>query len=156
VLYGATSGKAFFRGQAGERFAVRNSGASAVIEGVGDHGCEYMTGGRVAVLGPTGRNFAAGMSGGIAYVFDEHDAFRGRINPTMLNQLEELGDDDAAELRGLVEEHVRRTGSPVGRRILDDWEAARSRFVKVFPADYKRVLAEQAAAAVETETEVAA
>jgi glutamate synthase domain-containing protein 2/glutamate synthase domain-containing protein 1/glutamate synthase domain-containing protein 3 len=153
VLYGATSGKAFFRGQAGERFAVRNSGACAVIEGVGDHGCEYMTGGRVAVLGPTGRNFAAGMSGGIAYVLDEHGAFRGRINPTMLNQLEELGEDDAAELRALVEEHLRRTGSPVARRLLDDWEAARSRFVKVFPADYKRVLAEQAAAAVSTTTE---
>jgi glutamate synthase (NADPH/NADH) large chain/glutamate synthase (ferredoxin) len=147
VLYGATSGKAFFRGQAGERFAVRNSGASAVIEGVGDHGCEYMTGGRVVVLGPTGRNFAAGMSGGIAYVYDEHAAFRGRINPTMLDQLEELDDDDAAECRALIEEHFARTGSPVARRVLDDWHAARGRFVKVFPADYKRVLAEQAAVA---------
>jgi glutamate synthase (NADPH/NADH) large chain/glutamate synthase (ferredoxin) len=157
VLYGATAGKAFFRGQAGERFAVRNSGATAVIEGVGDHGCEYMTGGRVAVLGPTGRNFAAGMSGGIAYVLDEHGALRGRVNPTMLDQLEELGDDDAAELRGLVEEHLARTGSPVAQRLLDDWDGARSRFVKVFPADFKRVLGEQAAAATTTtEAEVAA
>jgi glutamate synthase domain-containing protein 2/glutamate synthase domain-containing protein 1/glutamate synthase domain-containing protein 3 len=158
VLYGATSGKAFFRGQAGERFAVRNSGASAVIEGVGDHGCEYMTGGRVVVLGETGRNFAAGMSGGIAYVLDEHDAFRARVNPTMLDQLETLDDDDAAECRALVEEHLARTGSPVAQRLLDDWDGARSRFVKVFPADFKRVLAEQAAAAAETTTttEVAA
>jgi glutamate synthase domain-containing protein 3 len=146
VLYGATSGKAFFRGLAGERFAVRNSGASAVIEGVGDHGCEYMTGGRVVVLGDTGRNFAAGMSGGIAYVLDEHDRLRARINPTMLDQLEELDDDDAAECRALVEEHLARTGSPVAQRLLDDWDAARSRLVKVFPTDYKRVLSEIAAA----------
>jgi glutamate synthase domain-containing protein 2/glutamate synthase domain-containing protein 3 len=145
VLYGATSGKAFFRGLAGERFAVRNSGASAVIEGVGDHGCEYMTGGRVVVLGPTGRNFAAGMSGGVAYVLDEHGAFRSRVNPTMLDQLEELTDADAAECRALVAEHLERTGSAVARRVLDDWDAMRWRFVKVFPADYKRVLAEQAA-----------
>jgi glutamate synthase (NADPH/NADH) large chain/glutamate synthase (ferredoxin) len=145
VLYGATSGKAFFRGLAGERFAVRNSGASAVIEGVGDHGCEYMTGGRVVVLGPTGRNFAAGMSGGIAYVLDEHDRLRSRINPTMLDQLEELSDADAAECRALVEEHVAWTASPVARRVLEDWDAMRGRFVKVFPADYKRVLAELAA-----------
>jgi glutamate synthase (NADPH/NADH) large chain/glutamate synthase (ferredoxin) len=146
VLYGATSGKAFFRGLAGERFAVRNSGASAVIEGVGDHGCEYMTGGRVVVLGDTGRNFAAGMSGGIAYVLDEHDRLRARINPTMLDQLEELDDDDATECRALVEEHLARTGSPVAQRLLDDWDAARSRLVKVFPTDYKRVLSEIAAA----------
>jgi glutamate synthase (NADPH/NADH) large chain/glutamate synthase (ferredoxin) len=146
VLYGATSGKAFFRGLAGERFAVRNSGANAVIEGVGDHGCEYMTGGRVVVLGQTGRNFAAGMSGGIAYVLDEDGAFRSRVNPTMLNQLEELGDADAAECRALIEEHLHWTASPVAQRVLDDWDAARGRFVKVFPADYKRVLAELAAA----------
>jgi len=145
VLYGATAGRAFFRGLAGERFAVRNSGASAVVEGVGDHGCEYMTGGRVVVLGETGRNFAAGMSGGIAYVLDEHDRFRGRINPAMLDQLEEMDEADAIECRTLVEEHVRRTGSPVGRRVLDEWEALRPKFVKVFPADYKRVLADLAA-----------
>jgi glutamate synthase domain-containing protein 3 len=149
VLYGATSGRAFFRGQAGERFAVRNSGATAVIEGVGDHGCEYMTGGRVVVLGSTGRNFAAGMSGGLAFVFDEDGTLRSRINPTMLDQLEELDDDDAAEVCALVEEHLQRTGSPVAQRVLDDWDALRNRFVKVFPADYKRVLAEMAAAATE-------
>jgi glutamate synthase domain-containing protein 2/glutamate synthase domain-containing protein 1/glutamate synthase domain-containing protein 3 len=155
VMYGATSGKAFFRGRAGERFAVRNSGASAVVEGVGDHGCEYMTGGRVVVLGATGRNFAAGMSGGLAFVLDEDGTFRARVNPTMLDQLEELGDDDAAEVRAMVEEHLQRTGSPVAQRMLDDWDGARSRFVKVYPADYKRVLAELAAAETTTE-EVAA
>jgi glutamate synthase (NADPH/NADH) large chain/glutamate synthase (ferredoxin) len=151
VLYGATSGKAFFRGLAGERFAVRNSGASAVIEGVGDHGCEYMTGGRVVVLGATGRNFAAGMSGGLAYVLDEHGALRARVNPTMLDQLEELTDEDAADVRALVEEHRDRTGSTIAGRLLEDWDGARGKFVKVFPADYKRVLAEQAAAAQTTE-----
>jgi glutamate synthase (NADPH/NADH) large chain/glutamate synthase (ferredoxin) len=153
VLYGATSGKAFLRGLAGERFAVRNSGASAVVEGVGDHGCEYMTGGRVVVLGPTGRNFAAGMSGGFAYVLDADGGFRSRVNPTMLNQLEELSDEDAAEVRGLVQEHFDRTGSTVASGLLEDWDGARGRFVKVFPADYKRVLAEQAAAAQTTTTE---
>jgi len=142
ALYGATRGRAFFRGLAGERFAVRNSGAIAVIEGVGDHGCEYMTGGTVVVLGPTGRNFAAGMSGGIAYVLDDEDGFRSRINPTMLNQLEELDKEDADRLQGLIGEHMERTGSEVARRILDDWTEVVEKFVKVFPADYKRVLAE--------------
>jgi glutamate synthase (NADPH/NADH) large chain/glutamate synthase (ferredoxin) len=145
VLYGATSGKVFFRGLAGERFAVRNSGASAVIEGVGDHGCEYMTGGRVVVLGATGRNFAAGMSGGIAYVLDEHDEFRSKVNPAMLDQLEALDEADAIELHELVAEHERRTGSPVARRVLNEWTTMLPQFVKVFPADYKRVLAEAAA-----------
>jgi glutamate synthase (NADPH/NADH) large chain/glutamate synthase (ferredoxin) len=140
VLYGATNGRAFFRGLAGERFAVRNSGARAVIEGVGDHGCEYMTGGIVVVLGRTGRNFAAGMSGGLAFVLDEDGTFRSRVNPTMLDQLEEVDDADAVELHDLVSEHVRRTGSTVGHRVLDEFEALRSRFVKVFPTDYKRVL----------------
>jgi glutamate synthase domain-containing protein 3 len=143
VLYGATSGKAFFRGQAGERFAVRNSGVSAVVEGTGDHGCEYMTGGRVVVLGPTGRNFAAGMSGGIAYVLDEHGTLRSRVNAAMLDQLEELTDADAAEVVALITEHRDRTGSPVAQRVIDDWDRYRARFVKVFPTDYKRVLAEQ-------------
>jgi glutamate synthase (NADPH/NADH) large chain/glutamate synthase (ferredoxin) len=156
VLYGATSGRAFFRGLAGERFAVRNSGASAVIEGVGDHGCEYMTGGRVVVLGETGRNFAAGMSGGFAYVLDADGQFRSRVNPTMLDQLEALSDEDAADVRALVEEHRSRTGSTVAAELLDDWDAARAKFVKVFPADYKRVLAEQAAAAAQTTEGVAA
>jgi glutamate synthase domain-containing protein 3 len=151
VLYGATSGRAFFRGQAGERFAVRNSGAHAVVEGVGDHGCEYMTGGRVVVLGPTGRNFAAGMSGGLAFVLDERGEFRDKVNVAMLDQLEELTEEDAEEARALVEEHLRRTDSPVARRVLDSWELLLPRFVKVFPTDYKRVLAEQAAAGAEQE-----
>ena len=142
VLYGATSGRAFFRGLAGERFAVRNSGASAVVEGVGDHGCEYMTGGRVVVLGKTGRNFAAGMSGGLAFLLDEHGELRSKINPTMLDQIEPLDEGDAIEVRSLVAEHVERTGSPVGRRVLDEWDSLMGSFVKIFPADYKRVLAE--------------
>ena len=127
---------------AGERFCVRNSGASAVVEGVGDHGCEYMTGGRAVVLGRTGRNFAAGMSGGLAFVLDEDGTFASRVNPTMADQLEPLTESDAIEVHALVSEHVERTDSPVGRRVLDSWEELRSRFVKVFPADFKRVLAE--------------
>ncbi len=139
VLYGATAGRAFFRGIAGERFAVRNSGAFAVVEGVGDHGCEYMTGGRVVVLGPTGRNFAAGMSGGIVYVLDDDGAFAGRCN-TQLVGLEALDVDDERIVIGLLAEHAERTGSPVAARIAADWNAAR--FVKVIPHDYKRALAE--------------
>jgi len=145
VLYGATSGKAFFRGLAGERFAVRNSGASAVVEGVGDHGCEYMTGGRVVVLGPTGRNFAAGMSGGLAYVLDEDGRFASRVNATMVDQLEPLDAADAIELRALVAEHAERTGSTVAQRVVDSFDDLLGSFVKVFPADYKRVLAQLAA-----------
>jgi glutamate synthase (NADPH/NADH) large chain/glutamate synthase (ferredoxin) len=144
VLYGATGGKAFFRGLAGERFCVRNSGASAVVEGVGDHGCEYMTGGRAVILGPTGRNFGAGMSGGLAFVLDEQDTLRARVNPSMLDQLEPLSEADAIEVGELVAEHFERTGSPVARRVLDEWDALLPRFVKLFPADYKRVLAELA------------
>jgi glutamate synthase domain-containing protein 2/glutamate synthase domain-containing protein 1/glutamate synthase domain-containing protein 3 len=145
VLYGATAGRAFFRGLAGERFAVRNSGASAVVEGVGDHGCEYMTGGRVVVLGPTGRNFAAGMSGGIAYVLDEPGAFRARCNPGMVD-LEALSAADALELRALISEHAERTDSPVARRVLAEWDGllAVGAFVKVMPRDYRRVLTERA------------
>jgi glutamate synthase domain-containing protein 3 len=143
VLYGATAGRAFFRGLAGERFAVRNSGASAVVEGVGDHGCEYMTGGRVVVLGRTGRNFAAGMSGGVAYVYDIDRRFDRRCN-TELVDLEPLTDEDDDEVRALIKEHVQRTGSLVARNILASWERARERFVKVMPRDYKRVLAERA------------
>jgi glutamate synthase (NADPH/NADH) large chain/glutamate synthase (ferredoxin) len=142
ALYGATRGRVFFRGIGGERFAVRNSGAEAVIEGVGDHGCEYMTGGTVVVLGPTGRNFAAGMSGGLAYVYDPHGDFSRRINPAMANQMEPLERGDRFELKRLVEEHRRRTGSSVAADILDDWEGRVGEFVKVFPTDYKRVLAE--------------
>ncbi|MBF6620719.1 MAG: glutamate synthase subunit alpha, partial [Patulibacter sp.] len=159
VLYGATKGRAFFRGRAGERFAVRNSGASAVVEGVGDHGCEYMTGGRVVILGPVGRNFAAGMSGGFAYVFDENHSFRQNVNPTMLDQLEQLDEADLIELRDLVAEHGERTGSTVAARVLADWERTKTQFVKVYPADYKRVLEQLAreeaavgARAVATET----
>ncbi len=146
VLYGATSGRAFFRGLAGERFAVRNSGACAVVEGVGDHGCEYMTGGRVVVLGATGRNFAAGMSGGIAYVLDEPGAFRARCNPGMVD-LEALCAADALELRALISEHAERTDSPVAQRVLAEWDGllAAGAFVKVMPRDYRRVLAERAA-----------
>jgi glutamate synthase domain-containing protein 3 len=156
VLYGATSGRAFFRGLAGERFAVRNSGASAVVEGVGDHGCEYMTGGRVVVLGPTGRNFAAGMSGGLAFVLDEHERFRANVNPAMLDQLEPLDEGDVIEVRELVQEHLERTGSPVARRVLEQWDALLPSFVKVFPTDYKRVLAEMARQEAEASEEVAA
>jgi glutamate synthase domain-containing protein 2/glutamate synthase domain-containing protein 1/glutamate synthase domain-containing protein 3 len=146
VLYGATAGKAFFRGLAGERFAVRNSGASTVVEGVGDHGCEYMTGGRVVVLGPTGRNFAAGMSGGVAYVLDRDGGFAERCNMGMVG-FDELDQADAIELRDLIEEHGQRTGSPVAARVLEDWQSllANGAFVKVMPHDYKRVLRELAA-----------
>jgi len=143
VLYGATSGRAFFNGLAGERFCVRNSGALAVVEGVGDHGCEYMTGGRVVVLGPTGRNFAAGMSGGIAYLLDERGDFAARCNQELV-ELEEVEGEDAEELRGLVAEHAERTGSPLARRLLDGWEGFLPRFVKVMPSDYKRALEELA------------
>jgi glutamate synthase domain-containing protein 3 len=141
VLYGATSGRAFFRGLAGERFAVRNSGAIAVVEGVGDHGCEYMTGGRVVVLGPTGLNFAAGMSGGIAYVLDLDGGFRSRCN-TELVGFDEITCDEALELRGWIERHGELTGSPVAERLLADWDAQLPRFVKVMPHDYKRALLE--------------
>jgi glutamate synthase domain-containing protein 2/glutamate synthase domain-containing protein 1/glutamate synthase domain-containing protein 3 len=143
VLYGATAGKAFFRGLAGERFAVRNSGANAVVEGVGDHGCEYMTGGRVVVLGQTGRNFAAGMSGGIAYVLDEDGRFAGRCNMELVG-FEQLDEVDIEVIRSLVEEHLRRTDSPVAARVLGQWDESLPRFVKVMPHDYKRALAELA------------
>jgi glutamate synthase domain-containing protein 3 len=142
ALYGATSGKAFLNGKAGERFAVRNSGATAVVEGVGDHGCEYMTGGRVVVLGHTGRNFGAGMSGGFAYVLDEAGDFEKRCNMGMI-ELEELGPDDAAYVAGIMEEHRLRTGSSKAGELLADWENTVRRMVKVFPTEYRRVLEEQ-------------
>lgn len=148
-LYGATAGTCYFRGVAAERFAVRNSGATAVIEGVGDHGCEYMTGGRVLVLGATGRNFAAGMSGGIAYVLDMNRDFRSKINMEMV---EVTGIDDPAEIafvRGLVEDHHHYTGSELAARILLDFTRALPRFVKVLPTDYKRVMEEEAIKAAE-------
>ena len=141
VLYGATAGKAFFRGLAGERFAVRNSGASAVVEGVGDHGCEYMTGGVVVVLGRTGRNFAAGMSGGVAYVLDDDGTFASRCN-TELVGFDPIEKSDAATIEMLVTEHLERTGSTVAAAILANTHAIATRFVKVMPHDYKRALAD--------------
>jgi glutamate synthase (NADPH/NADH) large chain len=147
ALYGATSGKAFILGPAGERFCVRNSGAQVVVEGVGDHGCEYMTGGRVIILGPVGRNFAAGMSGGIAYLWDGDGQSRSRVNPEMV-ELEDVAEPaDAAEMRSLIEEHARLTGSLRARHVLDTWEDQVGRFVKVTPRDYKRALADLAAEA---------
>jgi glutamate synthase domain-containing protein 3 len=140
VLYGATSGEAFIRGIAGERFAVRNSGATAVVEGVGDHGCEYMTGGRVLVLGRTGRNFAAGMSGGIAYVFDAAREFERRCNLDLVD-LEPLDREDLAVVHDLIVRHVELTGSRLGGRLLSEWAATSLQFAKVMPRDYKRALA---------------
>ncbi|OGA38044.1 MAG: glutamate synthase subunit alpha, partial [Betaproteobacteria bacterium RIFCSPLOWO2_12_FULL_65_110] len=161
VLYGAIAGEAYFRGVAGERFAVRNSGALAVVAGVGDHGCEYMTGGTVVVLGPTGRNFAAGMSGGMAYVLDEDGSFAQRCNPamvkleTVLTEAEQegriarglwhYGKADEAILKAMIENHNRYTGSAHARQILDNWNAYRGKFVKVFPDEYRRALGELAA-----------
>ncbi|WP_256728345.1 glutamate synthase-related protein, partial [Burkholderia pseudomallei] len=158
VMYGALEGEAFFRGVAGERFCVRNSGATAVVEGTGDHGCEYMTGGTVVVLGETGRNFAAGMSGGIAYVYDADGTFAAKCNKSMvaldpvLQQAEQertvdpalwhAGTTDEALLKGLVERHFQFTGSPRAKSLLENWDAARRQFVKVFPHEYKRALGE--------------
>ncbi|WP_084517222.1 glutamate synthase large subunit [Microtetraspora niveoalba] len=144
-LYGATSGEVFVRGVVGERFCVRNSGATAVVEGVGDHGCEYMTGGRAVVLGPTGRNFAAGMSGGIAYALDLNAE---RVNREMV-EIEPLTDEDAEFLREIVERHLAETGSTVAKALLADWDAALARFGKVMPTDYKRVLQAAEAARLE-------
>jgi len=140
VLYGATGGEAYFRGIAGERFCVRNSGAIAVVEGVGDHGCEYMTGGVAVILGRTGRNFAAGMSGGIAYILDEDGGFAGRCNMGMIELEAVEADEDVERLASLLQHHADYTGSPVAERLLADFAAAQSRFLKVMPIDYKRVL----------------
>ena len=146
-LYGATSGEAYIRGIVAERFAVRNSGASAVVEGIGDHGCEYMTGGRVVILGSTGRNFGAGMSGGIAYVWDPEGEFPKKCNSETF-ELEGVTDTaDIEELHALVKKHYLYTDSTVAKRLMDDWDLALSQFVKVMPTDYKRVLAERAASA---------
>jgi len=180
VLYGAITGECYFRGVAGERFAVRNSGATAVVEGVGDHGCEYMTGGVVAVLGPTGRNFAAGMSGGIAYVYDEDDTFEQRCNLAMVDLEPVAAEDDALEhlahqggdleshgrvdvshdmtrfdairLRQLIQAHLDYTGSAVARRMLEDWDRALVKFKKVMPVDYRRALLEMQAAVEKAKT----
>jgi glutamate synthase (NADPH/NADH) large chain len=146
-LYGATGGEAYIRGIVAERFAVRNSGASAVVEGIGDHGCEYMTGGRVVILGSTGRNFGAGMSGGIAYVWDPKGEFPKQCNSETF-ELEGVADSaDRDELHALVKKHYLYTDSAVAKRLMDDWDLALSQFVKVMPTDYKRVLAERAATA---------
>jgi glutamate synthase (NADPH/NADH) large chain len=168
VLYGAVAGECYFRGVAGERFAVRNSGAVAVVEGVGDHGCEYMTGGTVVVLGEAGRNFAAGMSGGIAFVYDEAGDFDKRCNLSMVALEAVPEEEQTTEVKGvldthgrvrvnhieardeyllriLIENHVRYTGSTRGQQILDQWSSARSKFVKVMPLEYRRALAEMAA-----------
>jgi glutamate synthase (NADPH/NADH) large chain len=165
VMYGAIEGEAYFRGVAGERFCVRNSGATAVVEGTGDHGCEYMTGGTVVVLGRTGRNFAAGMSGGVAYVYDPDGTFASRCNPAMValervhpeaeqheaerqlaasgkGRLLHAGEADDVILRRLVERHLRFTGSSVALALLDHWDDARAKFVKVFPNEYVRALSE--------------
>jgi glutamate synthase (NADPH) large chain len=173
VLYGAIAGECYFRGVAGERFGVRNSGATAVIEGVGDHGCEYMTGGVVVCLGPTGRNFAAGMSGGIAYVLDEAGDFKDHCNMAQV-ELEPIADEDKAlealdhqggdlethglvdlshdmtrydalRLKQLIAQHLHYTNSEVAKRILDNWEAMLPKFVKVMPVEYRRALQEMQA-----------
>lgn len=148
-LYGATSGEAFIRGIAAERFAVRNSGASAVVEGTGDHGCEYMTGGRVVVLGATGRNFAAGMSGGIAYVLDTAHTFASKVNMEMVEFGKVTDPFEIAALRSLIEAHRHYTGSEVADRVLNDFHHLLPLFVRVMPLDYKKVLEEQSARAKE-------
>ena len=139
AMYGATLGEAYFAGRAGERFCVRNSGATAVVEGVGDHGCEYMTGGTVAVLGPIGRNFAAGMSGGLAYLYDPDGMAARRVN-TDLVALEPV--TDGSELRELIERHLALTGSTVAERLLENWGESLASFVLVMPNDMRRILAE--------------
>ncbi|MFK7864576.1 MAG: glutamate synthase large subunit [Pseudohongiellaceae bacterium] len=145
-LYGATSGEAYIRGIGAERFAVRNSGASAVIEGIGDHGCEYMTGGRVVILGKTGRNFGAGMSGGIAYVWDPKNALPAQCNMETYELDSVSAAEDVLELKALIQNHADYTDSPVAKSLLENWEQSLKDFVKVMPTDYKRVLEEQAAA----------
>ena len=175
VMIGATEGESFFRGIAGERFCVRNSGATAVVEGTGDHGCEYMTGGTVVVLGKTGRNFAAGMSGGLAFVYDPAGQFAKRCNTSMvgleavLSEVEQtgveqeliaqgkgrkrhLGLSDEAIVKGLVEKHLRFTGSTVALAIMDDWATHRKHFVKVFPHEYKRALTDMYAESIKSKS----
>lgn len=140
ALYGATSGKAFISGVAGERFCVRNSGANAVVEGVGDHGCEYMTGGRVVILGRTGKNFAAGMSGGIAYVLDEDNDLYTRLNKGMVSSEEITSKYDVLELKEMIQEHVNLTNSDKGKQVLDHFSEYLPKFKKIVPHDYKRMM----------------
>jgi glutamate synthase (ferredoxin) len=139
-LFGAIEGEAYINGIAGERFAVRNSGAIAVVEGVGDHGCEYMTGGKVVVLGSTGRNFAAGMSGGIAYIYDPEHKFKNGLCNTETIEFETVEGEDEADLRGLIEKHVLYTESSRGKELLNDWATSLDNFVKVMPTEYKKAL----------------
>jgi glutamate synthase domain-containing protein 3 len=153
ALYGSTGGEAYVNGLAGERFAVRNSAAIAVVEGIGDHGCEYMTGGRVAILGPAGRNFGAGMSGGVAYVIDPDGSFEGKFNNTIADLLTVVPDsDDDQELKGMIEKHVEHTGSKVGTELLADWAGSVKQFKKVFPRDYARILRGRAATSESSDT----
>ena len=140
LLYGATGGEAFFHGLAGERFCVRNSGAEAVVEGVGDHGCEYMTGGRAIILGETGLNFGAGMSGGIAYVLDEAGDFPAKINPLSAVDLEPLGEDDIEYVQNMLRKHFDYTRSGRADDILRKWETYAPKFVKVYPQEYRAAL----------------
>jgi glutamate synthase domain-containing protein 3 len=151
LLYGATGGEVYIQGVVGERFAVRNSGATAVAEGCGAHGCEYMTGGTVAIIGTTGRNFAAGMSGGVAYVLDEDDRFEQRLNRGLV-EVETVDDEDADALREMIERHVAHTGSAKGQAILDNWHGYRAKFVKVIPTEYRRVMEQRKRAAQQAET----
>ena len=144
TLYGATSGEAYIYGLAGERFCVRNSGAKVVVGAIGDHGCEYMTGGRVVILGEIGKNFGAGMSGGIAYILDEKHNLKSLINKEMV-ELERLNDDqEINEVREMIEKYVQYTGSKEGAKILENWKKEIPKFIKVMPTDYKRALAELA------------
>ena len=140
ALYGAITGEAYINGMAGERFAVRNSGATAVVEGIGDHGCEYMTGGTVVILGKTGRNFAAGMSGGVAYVYDAKKKFENGLCNMEMVALETLEDEDLAKLKRLIKNHSMYTNSPLAKRLLGDWENESKHFIKVMPTDYKKAL----------------
>jgi glutamate synthase domain-containing protein 3 len=149
ALYGATAGQAYFRGRAGERFCVRNSGAHAVVEGTGDHACEYMTGGVALILGPTGRNVAAGMSGGVAFLHDPEGTAEDRVNPDMVAIEPFVDVDDQRLVRDLLIAHAGYTKSPVARRLLNDWDATLASFVKIMPIDYKRVLEERKRAAAE-------
>jgi glutamate synthase (NADPH/NADH) large chain len=139
AFYGATAGEAYIRGMAGERFCVRNSGVKAVVEGIGDHGCEYMTGGIAVILGKTGRNFAAGMSGGIAYVYDQENTFSDYCNRELV-EFDPMEEEDKIALKELISNHFEYTGSTVAKDILDNWNAALEKFIKVMPRDYKKVL----------------
>ena len=141
TFYGAINGEAYIRGVAGERFCIRNSGLNAVVEGVGDHACEYMTGGRVVVLGKTGRNFGAGMSGGIAYVYDGISNFKKRCNLEMV-ELEDPNEQDLETIKNLLSNHYRYTQSPIAKKIIDDFKLESKKFIKVMPTEYKRILGE--------------